>query len=148
VIGADDEVDEFVTSMNRAAEAAAPVAKSVFVDAIRRMSFEDAMTILKGDEHEATDYFREHAGARLGELFAPIVDDKLQSVGATRSFNQLMDRTAEIPFLDKPAFDLQAYVTDRALDGLFLKLAQEEERIRTEPVARTTELLKKWFGRN
>jgi hypothetical protein len=145
-IGADDEVEQFVTSMNRAAEAAAPVAKSVFVDAIRRMSFEDAMEILKGSEHEATDYFRASAGPRLTELFSPIVDDKLQAVGATRSFNRLMERTRDLPFLDEPVFDLESYVTERALDGLFLKLAQEEARIRKEPLARTTALLKQWFG--
>jgi hypothetical protein len=145
-IGAGDHVDEFVTSMNRAAEAAAPVAKSVFVDAIREMTFDDAVAILRGRQHEATDYFRSHAGPRLAERFRPIVADKLDSVGATRSFNELMDRTARLPFLERPAFDLAGYVTDEALDGLFLRIAKEEERIRTDPVARTTELLRKYFG--
>jgi hypothetical protein len=145
-IGAGDHVDDFVASMNRAAEAAAPVAKSVFVDAIREMTFDDAMTILRGRRHEATDYFRAHAGPRLAQRFRPIVEDKLDAVGATRSFNELMDRTARLPFLERPAFDLAAYVTDEALDGLFLRIAREEERIRTDPVARTTELLRKYFG--
>jgi len=145
-LGAGDYVNEFVTGMNRAAEAAAPVARDVFVDSIREMTFDDAMTILRGRDHEATDYFREHAGTRLASLFRPIVDDKLLEVGATRSFNELMDQTRKIPFVERPAFDLTDYVTERALDGLFLRLAAEEERIRRDPVARTTELLKKWFG--
>jgi len=147
LIGADQIVDEFSISMNRAAEAAAPVAKQVFLDAVRRMTFEDAMTILRGNSHEATDYFRGSAGPELERLFRPIVDDKLESVGATRSFNNLMRKVDDVPLLNRPTFDLNAYVTDEALDGLFLMLAREEQRIRTDPVARTTELLRKWFGR-
>lgn len=147
LVGADRIVDEFTTSMNRAAEAAAPVAKQVFLDAVRRMTFEDAMTILRGDGHEATDYFRGSAGPELQRLFRPIVDDKLESVGATRSFNDLMRKVDELPLLNRPAMDLNEYVTAEALDGLFLMLAREEERIRTDPLARTTELLKKYFGR-
>jgi hypothetical protein len=146
LLGADRIVDEFSTSMNRAAEAAAPVAKQVFLDAVRRMTFEDAMTILRGNSHEATDYFRATAGPELERLFSPIVDDKLESVGATRSFNDLMRQVDDLPLLNRPVFDLNAYVTDEALDGLFLMLAREEERIRTDPVARTTELLRRWFG--
>ena len=147
-LGADDVVDEFVTSLNRAAEAAAPVAKGVFVDSIREMTFDDAVTILRGRDHEATDYFRGHAGPRLAELFRPIVSDKLDAVGATREFNELMDRTSALPFVERPAFNLTEYVTDEALDGLFLRIAREEERIRTDPLARTTELLKKYFGKS
>jgi hypothetical protein len=147
LLGADQIVDEFSISMNRAAEAAAPVAKQVFLDAVRRMTFEDAMTILRGNSHEATDYFRGTAGAELERLFRPIVDDKLESVGATRSFNNLMRKVDDVPLLSRPIFDLNAYVTDEALDGLFLMLAREEQRIRNDPVARTTELLRKWFGR-
>ena len=146
-LGADQIVDEFSISMNRAAEAAAPVAKQVFLDAVRQMTFEDAMTILRGNSHEATDYFRGTAGPELERLFRPIVEDKLESVGATRSFNNLMRKVDDVPLLSRPVFDLNAYVTDEALDGLFLMLAREEERIRTDPLARTTELLRKWFGR-
>jgi hypothetical protein len=145
-VGQGDLVDEFVTSMNRAAEAAAPVAREVFLDSISEMTFDDAMTILRGEGHEATDYFREHAGPRLAERFRPIVDDKLDQVGATGDFNELVDKVNRLPFLQEPVFDLGDYVTTRALDGLFRMLAHEEERIREDPVARTTELLKKWFG--
>ncbi len=147
LVGADRMVDEFTTSLNRAAEAAAPVAKDVFLDAVRRMTFEDAMTILRGNGHEATDYFRGSAGPELERMFRPIVDDKLESVGATRSFNDLMRKVDDLPLVSRPVIDLNDYVTGQALDGLFLMLAREEERIRTDPVARTTELLRKWFGR-
>jgi len=105
------------------------------------------MTILRGNNHEATDYFRGTAGPELERLFRPIVEDKLESVGATRSFNNLMRKVDDVPLLSRPVFDLSAYVTDAALDGLFLMLAREEQRIRTDPLARTTELLRKWFGR-
>ncbi len=147
VIGAGKLVDDFTTSMNRAAEAAAPVAKQVFLDSVRRMTFQDAMTILRGTGHEATDYFRGSAGPELERRFRPIVDEKLQSVGATRSFDRLMKKVEDLPMVTRPVVDLNAYVTNEALDGLFLMLAREEERIRTDPVARTTELLKKYFGR-
>ncbi|MBD3869273.1 MAG: DUF4197 domain-containing protein [Acidobacteria bacterium] len=147
LVGADRVVDEFTTSMNRAAEAAAPVAKQVFLDAVKRMTFEDAMTILRGRDHEATDYFRGSAGPELERLFRPIVDEKLESVGATRSFNNFMEKVGDLPLVNRPSIDLNDYVTGEALDGLFLMLAREEERIRTDPLARTTELLKKYFGR-
>jgi len=146
LIGAGRLVDEFTISMNRAAEAAAPVAKQVFLDAVQRMTFEDAMTILRGDSHEATDYFRESAGPELERLFRPIVDEKLASVGATRAFNDLMREIDDLPLVSVPSIDLTDYVTRAAMDGLFLMLAEEEQRIRTDPVARTTELLKKYFG--
>lgn len=145
-VGRSDIVEEFVTSMNRAAEAAAPAARDVFFATIREMTFDDAMRILRGNAHEATDFFREHAGPRLAERFRPIIDERLDEVGATRSFGELMNEINRLPFLKKPAFNLGDYVTERALDGLFLTLAREEERIRADPAARTTALLKKWFG--
>lgn len=146
LIGREQVVDEFRVSMNRAAEAAVPVARDVFLDAIRQMTIEDALTIVRGERHEATDYFRRTAGARLGELFRPIVDDKLDSVGATRAFGRVMDQVEQLPLVDRPPFDLTDYVTESALDGLFSTLAKEELRIREDPLARTTELLKRWFG--
>lgn len=146
LIGQEKLVDEFVTSMNRAAEAAAPLAKQVFLDAIKQMTFQDALTIVRGTEHEATDYLEEHSRERLTELFRPIVSTKLDEVGATAAFNRLVDQYATIPFAGRPAIDLEGYVTDEALDGMFLMIAKEEENIRTNVVARTTELLKEVFG--
>lgn len=145
-IGAGDLVDEFVTGMNRAAEATAPLAADVFFDAIKKMTFSDAMTILRGDGREATDYLEEHSRTRLAELFRPLIAEKLEAVGATRKFDSLMRKTEQVPFIAKPVFDLETYVTTTALDGLFLMIGMEEERIRKDPLARTTALLKKYFG--
>ena len=145
-IGQQDLVEQFETSMNRAAEAAAPLAKEVFVDSIKEMSFADALEIVRGKDHEATDYLREHAGPTLAGRFRPIVDAQMDNVGATQQFNKMMDATANLPMFSKPAFDLGHYVTDKSLDGMFLMIAREEERIRKDPLARTSDLLKKVFG--
>jgi hypothetical protein len=145
-IGRGNMVDEFVTSMNRAAEAAAPLARSVFLDTIKQMSFSDAVTIVRGKDHEATDYLRTNAGPRLDALFRPIVQGQLDRVGTTRSFNAMMGRASSLPLGGSVAFDLNAYVTGKALDGLFLMIGREEEKIRKDPVARTTDLLRRVFG--
>ncbi len=145
-IGRGNLVDEFVTSMNRAAETAAPIARSVFLDTIKQMSFADAVKIVRGKDHEATDYLRANAGPRLDTLFQPIVAGQLDKVGTTRSFDAMMGRASSIPFAGRVTFDLKAYVTTRALDGLFLMIGREEEKIRKDPLARTTDLLKSVFG--
>lgn len=145
-IGAGHVVDQFVTSMNRAAEAAAPRAKEIFVAAIREMTFADAMAILRGSGQEATNYLRRHAGPRLTAAFQPIVSEKLDSVGVTRRFDELVEETSRLPFLRKPVFDLETYVTGEAVEGLFLVIGREEEKIRRDPLARTTYLLRKYFG--
>ncbi len=145
-IGRGNLVDEFVTSMNRAAETAAPLARSVFLDTIKHMSFEDALQIVRGRDHEATDYLRQNAGPKLDTLFRPIVAERLDKVGTTRSFDAMMSRASGLPFGGKSAFNLDEYVTGKALDGMFLMIGREEENIRKDPVARTTELLKTVFG--
>jgi hypothetical protein len=145
-LGQDELVEEFVESMNRAAEAAVPVAKEVFLDAVKEITFEDAIRILKGGDHAATDYLEEKSRDRLYELFHPTVAEKLEAVGATAAFDRLASRAAELPLMDKPLFDLDAYVTDKALDGLFHMVAKEEENIRENVVARTSDLLKEVFG--
>jgi uncharacterized protein DUF4197 len=145
-IGKGAIVDEFVTSMNRAAEAAAPQARRVFLDTIRQMSFADALRIAGGKEHEATDFLRTNASSKLSTLFHPIVAEQLDKVGTTRSFSAMMGSAANLPFGGKGGFHLEDYVTDKALDGMFLMIGREEEKIRKDPVARTTGLLKKVFG--
>jgi uncharacterized protein DUF4197 len=145
-IGRGRLVDEFVTSMNRAAETAAPLARNVFLDTIKQMSFGDALQIVRGRDHEATDYLRQNAGPKLDTLFRPIVGEQLDRVGTTRSFDAMMSRASSLPFAGKSAFDLNAYVTGKALDGMFLMIGREEEKIRKDPVARTTDLLKTVFG--
>jgi len=144
--GFGQKVDEFELSMNRAAERAAPEAKALFWDAIKKMSFGDAKKILNGRDNEATLYFQEKTSPSLKEIAKPVVRDAMSEVGVTRSYQEL-DRTVRtIPFAGTYSFDLDQYVTDKALNGLFLMLAEEEKKIRENPAARTTELLKKVFG--
>jgi len=144
--GYGPQVDAFSQSMNRAAEAAAPQAKEIFWQAIREMSIDDARQILGGGETAATDYFKAKTGGKLEEIFTPIVHDSLATVGATRYFQDLDAKLQTLPFAGSLGLDLDGYVTDGALDGLFYVLGQEERKIRENPAARTTELLKKVFG--
>jgi hypothetical protein len=144
--GYGQKVDAFELSMNRAAERAAPEAKSIFRDAITRMSFEDAGKILNGRDNEATLYFEDKTSDRLQALFKPIVKDAMGEVGVTRSFQDMNARAESLPFGKSLSFDLDQYVTDGALKGLFKMLAEQERQIRTEPAARVTDLLQKVFG--
>ena len=145
-IGYGDKVDSFELSMNRAAERAAPEAKSIFWDAITRMSFDDAGKILNGRDNEATLYFEDKTSDRLQEVFKPIVQDAMGEVGVTQSFQDLNAKAESMPFGKSLSFDLDQYVTDGALKGLFKMLAEEEKQIRTQPAARVTDLLKKVFA--
>ena len=147
-VGYQKEVDAFVLSMNRAAEKAAPRAKAYFVDAIREMSFEDARKILGGGETAATDYFRGKTQKKLYDDFRPAVSASMNEVGVTRSYKKMVGKYAALPMMGKAeSVDLDHHVTAEALDGLFLVLGQEEKRIRTDPAARVTDLLKDVFGR-
>ncbi|MCK5205762.1 MAG: DUF4197 domain-containing protein, partial [Desulfobacterales bacterium] len=141
------KVDSFELSMNRAAERAAPEAKSIFWDAITRMTFDDAKKILNGRDNEATLYFEDKTSDRLQEFFKPIVKDTMGDVGVTQSFQDLNAKAESMPFGKSLSFDLDQYVTDGALKGLFKMLAEEEKQIRTQPAARVTDLLKKVFAR-
>lgn len=144
--GFGQQVDEFELSMNRAAERAAPEAKSIFWDAIKQMKFEDARQILNGRDNEATLYFKDKTSARLRKIFKPITHQAMSEVGVTRTYQAIDDKVKTIPFADQLSFDLDQYVTDKALDGLFFMLAAEEKKIRENPAARVTDLLKKVFG--
>ena len=146
-VGYGDQVDEFVLSMNRAAERAAPEAKAIFWDAIREMSFRDAQKILNGSDTAATEYFRRKTTERLAAAFRPIVSDAMNQVGVTRQYKELVGRAQGIPFLKLEEFDLDDYVVGKGLDGLFYVLGEEERKIRREPAARVTDLLKEVFGR-
>jgi hypothetical protein len=146
--GYQKEVDEFVLSMNRAAEQAAPKAKPIFEDAVKKMTFEDAQKIMKGSNTAATDYFKAKTSPQLTEAFKPVVADSMNQAGTTRSYKALTDRyNSMVPFAKMDSFDLDSYVTKKSLDGMFLKVGQEEAKIRTNPAARTTDLLKKAFSR-
>ena len=144
--GYQRQVDEFVLSMNRAAEHAAPQAKSYFVEAIRQMTFEDAQKILKGNDTAATDYFKEKMHDKLYAAFEPSVSSSMNEVGVTRAYKNMMDKYTTIPFVKAESLDLDHYVTEKSLDGLFYMVGQEEMKIRSDPAARATDLLKKVFG--
>jgi len=146
-VGYGEKVDAFEMSMNRAAEKAAPEAKDLFWDTIKKMSFTDARKILDGRENEATLYFEEKTRDRLAETFSPIVHKAMSTVGVTRYYQELDAKVRTIPFADSMSFDLDKYVTDKGLDGLFLMLAEEERKIREDPAARVTDLLKEVFGK-
>ncbi len=146
-VGYGPKVDEFVLSMNRAAEKAAPFAKQIFWDAIGEMTFEDVRKILSGNDTAATDYFKGKTTDKLTAVFKPIVDKSMNEVGVTRQYNELVGRYESIPFVKKESFDLDHYVVTKALDGLFHMVGEEEKKIRKNPAARTTELLKEVFGK-
>ncbi len=145
-IGYGPKIDEFVLGMNRAAEKAVPFAKNIFWDAIGQMTFDDAKKILNGGDTAATDYFREKTSGKLHTAFRPSVEDVMNQVGVTRQYNDLIGRYKNIPFTQNVVFDVNQYVTEKATDGLFFVVGQEEKKIRTNPAARVTDLLKEVFG--
>lgn len=132
--------------MNRAAEKAAPLAKPIFLDALKAMTIEDVQRLWKGPDDAATQYFSEKTSANLSKSFRPIVAEEMNRMGVVNSYNQLKTKYANIPFVGSAIqYDLESYVTQKALKGLFHVLASEEKKIRKDPVARSTELLKKVF---
>ncbi len=145
--GMSQLADDFETSINRAAENAAPQATELMINAIKAMTIEDARNILQGGNDAATRYFEDKTRPQLATLFSPVVDDSLNQVGATRYYNQLDEQMQAVPVLGQNLnMDLTQYVTDQALTGLFVMLAEEEQKIRENPAARSTELLKKVFA--
>ncbi|HEY2995112.1 MAG TPA: DUF4197 domain-containing protein [Methylomirabilota bacterium] len=146
VVGYGPKVDELVLGMNRAAEHAAPAAKQIFWDAIGDMTIDDARHILDGAQTAATDYFKGKTTTRLTSAFQPIVEKSMSQVGVTRQYDELLGRARGIPFLDVEKFDLDHYVVGRALDGLFHVVGDEEKKIRSNPAARVTDLLREVFG--
>lgn len=147
LVGYGPQIDEFVVSMNRAAEKAVPFAKEIFWDAIGRISFDDASKILNGNDTAATDYFKGQTSKKLHSAFRPTVETVMADVGVTRQYNDLIGRYKSVPFAKSMSFDIDQYVTEKTTDGLFFVVAQEEKKIRTNPAARVTDLLKDVFGR-
>jgi len=145
-VGMGGMVDEFEVSMNRAAELAAHEATAIFWNAITSMTLADAWGILRGNDTAATDYFRQRTGQALTSRYRPIVETKLRSVGGYSDYETLVGRLEAIPLVDAPDLDLVGYVTDHALEGLFSVLAGEEQKIREDPLKRTTSLLQRVFG--
>ena len=145
-IGMSDMADDLELRLNRAAEAAAPEAQQLFVDAISEMSLEDAQRIYDGPDDAATRYFQEKMSPALAERMAPIVDEALAEVGAIQSFDAMMSQYQSLPLAPDVKADLTDYTVEQAMDGIFHYVAKEEAAIRQNPAARTTELLQKVFG--
>lgn len=144
--GGQKMVDDAILSMNRAAEDASKSAAPIFVNAIKNMSINDAWGILKGGDSAATKYLRTTTTGALTEAFRPVIETSLNKVNATQHWNTLFTAYNKVPFVQKINPDLTAYVTDKALSGMFYQVAQQEAKIRKDPVAQTTDLLKKVFG--
>ena len=146
MVGYGPQVDEFVLSMNRAAEQAAPAAKKIFIDAITGMTFDDAKKILSGGNTSATEFFKAKTTDQLTVAFRPVVDKTMAKTGVVQQYQALMGRFDAIPFARSQTFDIDGYVTGKALDGLFHVVGEQEKLIRTNPAARTTELLREVFA--
>ena len=147
MVGYGPQVDQFVLSMNRAAEQAAPAAKQIFVDAITSMSFDDAKKILAGGDTAATEFFKTKTTDKLTAAFKPVVDKTMAQTGVVQQYHALIGRFDAIPFAKSQTFDIDGYVTNKALDGLFHVVGEQEKLIRTNPAARTTELLREVFAK-
>ncbi len=145
-IGLGSEVDKFVLTLNRGAEEAAKEAKPIFITAIRSMTIEDAWGILKGQPDAATQYLKRTTSLQLKEKFKPAIQSALDKVSATKYYGDLVNTYNKIPLVQKVNPDLNEYATDLAMQGLFTLIAEEEKKIRENPLERTTDLLKKVFA--
>ena len=146
-IGKDKYADQFITTMNRAAEKAVPKTTDILVSAVRQMTLQDAMGILKGEPDAATQYFKRTSAGHLQQAIKPIVSDATDSVGVTRSYKKMISKAGFLAsYIDEDSLDIDQYVTDKAIDGLFVKIAEEEKLIRENPAERTTEILRSVFG--
>ena len=145
-IGMGGEVDKFVMTLNRGAEDAAKEAKPIFIAAIKQMTIDDAWAILRGEPDAATQFLKRTTSAQLKEKFKPVIQTSLDKVNATKYYSDIINKYNSIPFVQKVNPDLNDYATDLAMQGLFTMIAKEEKNIRQDPVARTTELLKRVFG--
>jgi hypothetical protein len=145
-IGMGKKVDEFNVSMNRAAEKAGSEAKPIFIAAVKGMTVKDAINIVKGENNAATMYLKNTTSPELNQKFQPVIKGALDNVNATKYWSDLITAYNKIPLVKKMNPDLTGYVTGKAIDGLFIMIAKEEVKIRKDPMARTSELLKKVFG--
>ena len=145
-LGMQKQIDEVVLSINRAAEDAASSAKPIFINAIKKMKIKDAIGIVKGNKTAGTNYLNKHTNSSIRNAFRPIIKISLEKVNATKHWKSIINTYNKIPFMEKINPELEAYVTDKAMSGLFFMLAQQEIAIREDPKERTSALLKKVFG--
>lgn len=148
LVGMGSQVDALEVGMNRAAEQATPAAKQIFIDAVKQMTFNDARQILSGSDTAATDYFKRQSSGQLIEAFAPIVHQAMENVGVVREYDRLMRNPTAARVARAQNFDLDDYVVGKTVDGLFYVMAEEEKKIRKDPMAQTTSLLREVFGQN
>jgi hypothetical protein len=146
--GIGHQMDDLEISMNRAAEQASPAARQIFVNALLKMTFDDARHILSGDDTAATEYFKRTCTDQLTTAFTPVVHRSMVKVGLVQKYEELMQNPIAAEVGEKEKLDLDEYIVHKTLDGLFYMLAQEEKKIRKDPVAQTTTLLKQVFGRH
>ncbi|MFT7686299.1 MAG: hypothetical protein ACI9FB_001644 [Candidatus Azotimanducaceae bacterium] len=147
-VGLSSYVDELELKLNRAAEAATPVAKKMFIDSISQMSFDDIKTIYEGPTDSATRYFESKMSASLAKEMQPIIDRSLMEVGAINAYDQIIEKYKDIPFVPNIKADLSGHVINEGMAAIFHYIAQEEAAIREDPLRQTSEILKKVFGTN
>lgn len=145
-MGQGPRIDSFIASMNRAAEEAAPEAAKIFGNAVREMTIDDARKLLTGGNTSITDYFRSRTSAQLAVAFRPHVERTMAKNGVTQQYDALIGQAPKLPFMNSQKMDINNYVVNKALEGLFYMLGQQEKEIRTNPAARSTDLLRKVFG--
>jgi Protein of unknown function (DUF4197) len=145
-VGMGKQADELITTMNRAAENAVPQAKALLIDSVKRMSVQDARSVLTGGERAATDYFRKTTSGPLTEKFLPIVREATSRVRLAETYNSLAGKAAGFGLIEQKDANLDSYIAQRALDGLFLMMAEEEKAIRQNPIGAATSMVKKVFG--
>jgi len=147
MVGQQRKLDDLVLAMNRAAEAAVPEAKSLLVQAVRSISIEDALDLVRGDDTAVTQFFERKTREPLGERFLPIVTRATERVSVARKYNELAGKAASMGLMEAEQARVEPYVTDKALDGLFLMIGEEERKIRRDPVGTGSSILQKVFGR-
>ncbi len=145
-LGLKPQVDKFVMTLNRSAETATKEAAPIFINAITSMSIADGFAILRGGENAATSYLKEKTTGQLKIKFNPIVKEAISKVEVTKYWNPVINTYNKIPFIEKQNPDLEDYVTTKAMDGLFLMIEKEEKKIRKDPLARVTDILKRVFS--
>ena len=146
MFGMGKQADQLVETMNRAAENAVAEAKPILTESIKKMSVQDAKGILTGGEGSVTKYFKRTSSEQLTEKFTPIVKASTKKLQLAEQYNQFAGKAASSGLIDKKDADLDSYVTQKAMDGLFLMIAEEEKKLRSNPVGAGSDLLKKVFG--
>jgi hypothetical protein len=146
MFGMGKQADDLVLKMNRAAEAAVPEAKALLIDSVKKMSVQDAKNVLTGGDDAATQYFKKTTSGPMAEKFLPIVKKATENVQLAQQYNKFAEMGSQYGLVKKEQANLEQYVTQKTLDGVYLMMAQEEKAIRKDPMGQASSLLKKVFG--